>query len=177
MRDQQQLDKSIALIGMRGSGKTVVGRALAAFYNVPHIDTDDLVIQAAGKTIAEIFDAEDEAGFRNRERAMIQQLVLKPPAVISVGGGAVLDNRNVQRLRMEATGVWLTADAEVLWRRISRDPNTPLSRPSLTDHSGVEEIRQLLSARNSYYKKACTFTVDTTNKTPEQIAQEILLLC
>ncbi len=168
------INQTIALIGMRGSGKTVVGRALAKLRGGEHVDTDDVIVQRANQTIAEIFSSKGEAGFRDRERQAIEQVTTNPPAVISVGGGAVLDDRNVERLGSVATLVWLTAEANVLWDRISADINTPQTRPSLTDQKGLEEVQALLVERNPIYKRVCTLRVDTTGKTPEAIAQETI---
>ncbi|MDO8629388.1 MAG: type I 3-dehydroquinate dehydratase, partial [Phycisphaerales bacterium] len=106
--------RCVALVGFRGSGKTTVGRTLAEFLGGDCIDTDDLIVKAAGRTIADIFADEGEAGFRQREAEVIRWVVATPPAVLSVGGGAVLDERNVQALRSVAAIVWLTAPASVL---------------------------------------------------------------
>lgn len=165
--------RCVALIGFRGSGKTTVGRAFAELLGGDCIDTDNLVVKAASRTIADIFAAEGESGFRNREADVIRQIVAAPPSVLTVGGGAVLDEGNVEALRSVATIVWLTAPATVLKRRIEADPATPASRPSLTSVGNVEEIERLLANREPYYRRAADLIVDTTNATPEQIAHEI----
>jgi shikimate kinase len=163
----------VALVGFRGSGKTTVGRALAVFLGGDCIDTDDLIVKAAGRTIADIFAGEGEAGFRKREAEVIRRVVAAPPAVLSVGGGAVLDGRNVEALRSVATIVWLTAPATVLRKRIEADPATAALRPHLTAESSVEEVEHLLENREPHYRGAAELIVDTTNAAPEQIAREI----
>ncbi len=164
----------IALIGMRGAGKSVVGGELAILLGGTCVDTDDLVVAQAGKSIAAIFLDEGIAGFRKRECEVIKQVVDTPPAVISVGGGAVLDPRNIVALQEVAKVVWLRAAADVLARRVWSDPATPQSRPRLTDHSQTEEMTKLLSFRSPLYEQAADVTVDTDHQTPKQIAQTIL---
>lgn len=164
----------IALIGMRGSGKSVVGRELAILLGGTCVDTDDLVVAQAGKSIAAIFLDEGMPGFRKRECEIIRQIVDMPPAVISVGGGAVLDARNIAALREVATVVWLTATPDVLARRVWSDPATPESRPPLTDQSQTEEMTKLLSFRSPLYERAADVMVDTEHQTPNQIAQRVL---
>lgn len=169
-----QFQNSIALIGMRGSGKSVVGRILSDLLGVQHIDTDEVIVQQVGKTIAEIFASEGESNFRKYESDVLQKISADPPVVVSAGGGAILDEKIVQHLRSIAVVVWLIAEADVLWQRISSDTKTSQTRPTLTNLTGLDEMKQLLQDRYLQYKQACTFTIDTTNKTPEQVAQEIL---
>ncbi len=170
-RDQP---KCIALIGARGCGKTTVGRILARLLGGECVDTDELVAQRAGRSIAEVFAAEGEACFRRRESEVIHEVVQSPPAVISVGGGAVLHQQNLDALRAAAILVWLTAPAEVLWQRISTDPATASLRPPLTDQSGIEEVRGLLAERTPYYLRAADFQIETVDREPREIAGEIV---
>lgn len=166
--------KCIALIGARGCGKTTVGRILAGLLGGECVDTDELVAQRAGRSIAEVFAAEGEAGFRKRESQAVREVVRKPPVVISVGGGAVLDQQNVDALRAVAILVWLTAPAEVLWQRVSTDPATASSRPSLTDQPGVEEVRRPLAERSPLYQRASDFHIETVDREPREIVEEIV---
>jgi len=165
--------KSIALIGARGCGKTTVGRILANLLGGECVDTDALVADGAGRSIAEVFATEGEAGFRKRESQAVREVLEKLPAVMSVGGGAVLHQENVDALRAVAVLVWLTAPAEVLWQRISTDPATASSRPLLTDQSGFEEVRQLLEERTPLYQRAAEFRIETVDRDPKEIAEEI----
>ncbi len=171
--DQPQAKPCVVLIGLRGSGKTVVGRELATLIGGGHVDTDDVIADRAGRSIADVFETEGEAGFRGLEREAVVQAVQSLPAVISVGGGAILDEENVRRLRDVATIVWLKAPVDVLWQRIADDPSTASYRPALTDRTGIEELRHLLSERTPYYQHAADLTVDTTGKEPRAIATQI----
>ncbi len=155
--------RSIALIGLRGSGKSTVGRALAELTGRSHIDTDELIVRRTGRSIAEIFAEEGESGFRRHEREVIAQVVANPPGIISVGGGAILDRQNVELLRGVAWIVWLTAPPEVLAARVCLDPRTAASRPPLTDHPGEDEIRRLLAERSACYERAADAIVDTAD--------------
>ena len=172
-KPRQTAKRSIALIGLRGSGKTSVGRELATLLGEDHVDTDDIIAERAGQPIAGIFEAEGEEGFRKREREAIAQVVQNPPEVISVGGGAVVDEQNARLLKSAATIVWLTAPVEVLWRRIADDPDAASSRPALTDRPGLEELEHLSAARAPLYKRIADFTINTNDRAPRDLAAEI----
>ncbi|MGD2108728.1 MAG: shikimate kinase [Phycisphaerae bacterium] len=172
--ERQRKQRTVALIGLRGSGKSVVGRELAALLGGDLVETDELIAARAGKSIARIFTEEGETAFRDLESEVIADIVTIPPTVVSVGGGAVLDQRNVQRLKAVATVVWLTAPVDALWQRVSADPTTARTRPPLTDEkSGSAEMRQLHAQRAALYEQAADLTIDTTGRQPAQIAQAI----
>ena len=173
----QRLRATIALIGLRGCGKSTVGRQLAELLGGECVDTDEVLVRLAGKSVAAIFADEGEAGFRRREREVIAQIVAAPPKVVSVGGGAVLDERNVEALRRVATLVWLTAPVEVLWQRVSADRNTVTSRPALTDRPGLKELEHLLAVRSAVYRRAADLIVDTAGRTPFQATEAIVMKC
>ena len=164
---------SVALIGLRGCGKSTVARELARLLAVEHVDTDALIAERAGASVAAIFAAEGEAGFREREREVVAQVATRAPAVISAGGGAVLDDRNIKTLQAVAAMVWLTAPAEVLWQRISADEENREARPPLTERSGLAEVEHLLTERTPVYERAADFKIDTTGRTPREVAEAI----
>ena len=165
---------SVSLIGMRGSGKTSVGRILATRLGAAFIDTDELIVRSAGRSIAEIFAQDGEAEFRRLEREVIASLDVHPPTVISVGGGAVLHRENVEALRQQTTVVWLTAPPDVLCSRIRSDGGTAGSRPPLTALDGVEELQRVLAERESLYETAADHAVSTVERSPGEVAEEIL---
>ncbi len=164
----------IALIGYRGVGKSTVGILLARAIGGVCVDTDDLIVRDAGMAIADIFASEGEVGFRKRERDAIAAVTSAPPDVISVGGGAILDDQNVARLRSVATIVWLTAPMDSLWNRMSTDIQGQNVRPALTDKPGPQEVEQLLAARAPSYKKAADLTIDTQNVAPKEVVRRIV---
>jgi len=168
--------KTIALIGYRGSGKTTIGRAIAAQLSCSVVDTDHRVVERVGKSIAAIFTDESEAAFRAYESQAIQDALDERPGILSVGGGAVLDPQNVRLLRKRCYVVWLTATSDVLWERISADESTSSSRPALSNESGLDEVKKVLATREVAYRSTAHAMVDTVNRQPEQIAMEIIAL-
>lgn len=172
-KDEQYKGRTIALIGLRGCGKSVVARELVKLLRGDHVDTDEVIAARAGKSIAAVFADADEAVFRQLEQAVIAEVVHRPPSVISIGGGAILDRQNVDNLKAVATLVWLTAPVEVLWRRISADPATANTRPPLTDRTGTAELEHLLAERSNLYEQASDLTIDTSQRTPLEVAKAI----
>ena len=164
----------VVLIGLRGSGKATVGRRLAGLLGGEYVDTDEVIAQQAGRSIAVLFEEEGEAGFRRREREAIAGVVANAPAVISVGGGAVVDRSNTALLRSIGRIVWLRAPADVLWGRVEGDPNSAETRPPLTGLAGVDEMRRVLVERGPHYEAAADFTVDTADRSPGEVAAEIM---
>ena len=138
---------NITLIGYRGSGKTSIGKLLAQKLWRDFVDTDQLIVDHAGMTIREIFAAEGEAGFRQREAAVVAEVAAKENQIIAAGGGAVLDPANVASLKRSGKIVWLKADPKTLHARIQADAATNANRPNLTAVGGIEEVERLLAAR------------------------------
>jgi shikimate kinase len=170
--DTDNKNRCIALIGFRGCGKTTVGREIAKLIGGTHVDTDEVIAERAGHLIADIFETEGEAGFRRREADVVAQVFASPPDVVSVGGGAVLDEANIATIRAAATVVWLTAPPEVLFERISADPSTDATRPPLTDRPGLDEVKRLLAERNPLYARMADHMVDTSGRAPDEVAIE-----
>ena len=158
--------KNIILIGLRGSGKTRVGAALAARLGWAFVDTDDLIERTKQRSIAEIFTAEGEAAFRSLEVETIADVARGCRRVISVGGGAVLSARNRRLLR--------NAGICVLNARMESDPRTASSRPALTEQAGLAEMRWLLEQRRGLYAEVAHHEVDTTGRTVEQVVEAVL---
>ena len=168
---------NIVLIGFRGSGKTSIGREVAALLGRPFVDTDALIVQAAGKTIREIFVAEGESGFRRREVAAIASAAEKDNQVIALGGGAVLNPVNIAGLKArQAKVVWLRASPETLYTRIQADSSTNASRPNLTAAGGLEEVKNLLAARLPLYEAAADATLDVGGISVEEAARKVAAL-
>ena len=159
--------RRVVLTGFRGTGKTDTGRVLARRFGVPFIDTDALIELTTGRKIADIFRDDGEARFRAIERDTIASL---PPAdaVISTGGGAVMDPGNVERLHRDSTVVLLTADPEVITERIEGT-----GRPSLTGLPLRDEVREVLGQRRQAYRAASDLCIDTGSTTPAEAANAI----
>lgn len=122
------LRKPVVLVGMMGSGKTAVGRALAEMLAVPFLDSDHEIERAASATISEIFARDGEPFFRDREAEVILRLLQGPPAVLSTGGGAWMQPRNREAIGRHGASVWLDADLPLLWSRVQHKDTRPLLR-------------------------------------------------
>jgi len=164
---------NLILVGYRGSGKSTVGRCLAKQLGFRFVDLDSEIVRSAQRSIRQIFDAEGEAGFRQRERRAIDSLAKCKRRVIALGGGAVDDPETRRIVTRLGRVVWLRAPAVVLWARIRQDPSTDRNRPDLTPTGGLAEVESLLSAREPAYREAALHVVDTVSSSPEQIAEAI----
>ena len=164
----------MVLIGYRGSGKTVVGRLLAGELSRPHLDTDLLIEDRAGRSIAAIFEQDGEPHFRRIESEVIDGLTPGTPAVISVGGGAVAGEHNRKRLKGLGTVMWLQAAPEELHRRVAADRDSAASRPLLSTTDALTEVRTLLAQRSGWYEELADVEIDTTGRSPVEVTQMIL---
>ena len=167
---------NIFLTGYRATGKTTVANQVATALSMESIDADVFLEQQAGLTIAEIFAAEGEIGFRDRESAIVKQLAAREQLVVALGGGAILREENRQALQRRGITIWLTASAETIFERMSTDPLTGQRRPNLTNTGGLAEVRQLLQQRDPLYQAAADFSVDTEELSPAEVASRIVEL-
>jgi len=150
---------SIALIGFMGTGKTVVGRALAERLGRKFVELDTLIARKAGKTIPEIFRQDGEVAFRELEIEAAREIAGKRNVVIACGGGIVLNKINIDRLRRECLIVYLTASPEVILKRTSTGRN---DRPLLSTADRDITVRELLEFRRPFYERAADITIDTS---------------
>ncbi len=145
-----KLKKTVVMVGMMGAGKTAVGTALARLIGVPFEDSDRQIEQAANMTIAEIFARDGEAFFREKESLVLARLLEGPPCILSTGGGAFLQPGNREMIAEKGLAVWLRADPDLLWSRVSHKDTRPLLR--------VENPRarlvELLQERTPAYAQA-----------------------
>ncbi|SMX25384.1 shikimate kinase [Boseongicola aestuarii] len=145
-----QLKKTVALVGMMGSGKSAIGTALARRLGVPFLDSDAEIEAAANMTIAEIFEAYDEAFFRQKEAQVIARLLETEVGVLSTGGGAFLRAANREAIAKRGVAVWLRADIELLWSRVRHKTTRPLL---MTDDPRAT-LATLCATREPEYAKA-----------------------
>lgn len=169
---------STVLIGYRGSGKSTVGQKLANRLWQDLVDTDQLVVKKAGKSIKEIFEQDGEARFRELESEVVREVAKLQDVVISLGGGAILKEEN--RAALKESGhkiIYLKCEPEELYRRIQADEATSLMRPSLTGLGGsLEEVEQVLAQREPIYRSVMTAELDVTNLSVEDAVVYIVRL-
>jgi shikimate kinase len=160
--------RAIVLTGFMGTGKSEVGRRLAQRLGRAFVDTDQLIEERARKRIAAIFADAGEVGFRALERDAVSEAAGRGGAVISVGGGAVLDSTNVRVLRDAGVLVHLTARPDVILARVG-DPRT---RPLLGDDPRAA-VTRLLAERGPIYAAVSDVTVDTSDRSADEVVEDI----
>jgi len=161
---------AIVLIGFMGAGKSSVGRTLARMTGLRRFDTDEMVASRFGLTISEIFAAHGEEKFREAESEALEKFAGETDAIIVTGGGIVLRQTNIERLREMGTIVFLSADEETLFARLSRRPTRPLLRTANPRAS----LRELLAVRVPLYREAADVEVDTSRLRHDEVARNIL---
>ena len=165
---------TITLIGYRGVGKSTIAPLLASRLGWNWADVDALIEQQAGRSIAEIFAAEGEPGFRAREAGVLSELLSQDRLIIAAGGGAILDPHSRQAIRHAGPAIWLTASLDSIFARVHGDVTTAGRRPSLTGTDPRTEIETLLAIRTPLYAETATQTVDTEARSPAAIVDEIV---
>ncbi len=168
---------NLILIGYRGTGKSTVARHLGLCLGWEWVDADLELELRAGKSIAAIFAEEGEQAFRDLESQIIAALCQRQRTVVAAGGGVVLREENRRKLQAGGTIIWLRASPEAILARVVADSVTAARRPNLTVAGGEAEVRQLLSIRTPIYAACANATIDTDGKTPQQVADEIMLTC
>jgi len=142
--------RSVVLIGLMGAGKTAVGRRLANRLDLPFIDADSEIEEAAGASISEIFAEHGEAYFRQGERKVIARLLENGPQVLATGGGAYMNPDTRANIKAHGLSVWLKADIKVLMKRVGRRDNRPL----LAAGDPENVMKKLMEERYPIYAEA-----------------------
>ena len=163
------VDRTIVLVGLMGSGKTNMGRRLAARLGLAFHDSDAEFESAAGCTIAEYFAEHGEPSFRDGERRVIVRLLEGAPCVLATGGGAFCDPETRSLIKSKALSIWLRADLDLLVQRTSgRD-----HRPLLNQGNPREVLARLMEIRHPIYAQA-DIVVDTTDVPPDVTLGKVL---
>lgn len=146
---------NLILVGMMGSGKSTMGRALAKHLGKAFVDSDEEIQQRTGVTIPHIFDVEGEAGFRLRETAALEGLVKRDNLIIATGGGAVLTEQNRALLQQNGIVIYLKASVHDLWQRTRHDRNRPLLQ---TDDPHAK-LTELYLQRDALYQQVADIVI------------------
>jgi shikimate kinase len=157
--------RSIVLVGLMGAGKTKIGRRLAARLALPFFDSDEAIETAAGETIEEIFANRGEAMFRDGERRVIARLLEGRVHVLATGGGAFMDPATRRVITARGVSIWLRAELDTLFARVSRRANRPLLKTS--DPRAV--LAELIDRRYPIYAEA-DITIDSGDGPPDATA-------
>jgi shikimate kinase len=164
---------NIVLIGYRGTGKSTVGRLLAARLGREFVSTDAEIVKRALRTIPEIVAQQGWDYFRDLESDICRELASRDQLVIDTGGGAILRAQNVEALKKDGTLFWLTASVETIAKRIGGDNQ----RPSLTGtKSFIDEIQDVLRERTPKYHAAADHSIATDNRSINQLVETLLTL-
>ena len=160
---------SIVLVGMMGSGKSSIGRRLAARLGIPFADADAEIEEAAGMSIADIFEVHGESSFRSGEARVIARLLDNGPQVLATGGGAFMNPDTRALIRAKGISVWLKAEFELLYRRIKRRNDRPL----LKTEDPAARLQSLIEERYPVYAES-DVTVHSREVPHETIVEEIV---
>lgn len=161
--------RPLVLIGMMGAGKTTVGRRLATRLGRKFIDSDAEIEAAAGMSITEYFAAHGEAEFRAGEARVIARLLEEDDIVLGTGGGAFINTDTRTLIKQKSISIWLKADFELLFARVSRRA----TRPLLKTPNPRQTLQDLIDARYPIYAEA-DVTVQSQNVPHDDVAQSII---
>ena len=162
---------NIALIGFMGVGKTAVGKALAEKLRRKFVELDSLIEQEVGKSIPDIFQQDGETAFRELEVEVTKEVSNDKNLVIACGGGVVLNQINIDRLRQQSRIVYLTASPGIILKRVANEEG---QRPLLKAASRALNIRELLNLRKPFYERAADITINTSKLDINSIVEQII---
>ena len=161
---------NIILTGFMATGKTTVGKQLAEQLGYVFVDTDDLIVERTGQTVAEIFHEKGESEFRRLESEMAQELGTKEGLVVSTGGRLMLDSDNAAALGRRGRVFCLVATPDEIFDRISKDKH--VKRPLLEAPNPMHRIVELMQERKEGYGRFRQIV--TSGKTPDEITRELI---
>ncbi len=145
-----KLNRPIVMIGMMGAGKTRIGRALSQALALPFYDSDSMIEEKAGCSIAEIFERDGEPKFREVESSTIIELIGQGAGIISTGGGAMMNPQTQEHVLRHGIAVWVYCDLDITLERLQGDT----SRPLLQAPNPRAVLEKLMTEREDIYKKA-----------------------
>ncbi|MEQ8481238.1 MAG: shikimate kinase [Hoeflea sp.] len=161
--------RNLVFVGLMGAGKSAIGRLVAQMMEIPFVDSDNEIERVSRMSIAELFAAYGETEFRALEERVITRLLKTGPRVLSTGGGAFMNEATRARLLKSGLSVWLKADLDVLWMRVSKRD----TRPLLRTENPRQTLSDLLDKRYPVYALA-DVTVQSRDEIKETIAAETI---
>lgn len=162
--------RNVFLVGPMGAGKSTIGRLLAKELRYPFKDSDREIEARTGADIPWIFDVEGEEGFRQREEAMIAELVLEQGIVLATGGGVIMRDANRRALAENGLVVYLRTSVDQQLQRIGKDRQRPLLQTA--DPEAV--LRELMAKRDPLYQEIAHLIIDTDQRGPKVVINTIL---
>lgn len=169
MRPKQALNR-VFIVGLMGVGKTTIGKLLADALSLTFIDSDQEIEQRSGADISWIFDVEGEAGFRERETQVLEEITLRDRVLIATGGGVVLRSENRKTLRKRGLVIHLDADIEQLVARTAMDRNRPL----LQGDDPAAVFQRLKSERDEFYESVRDIYVFLDDEGANKVVEELM---
>ena len=164
-------NERVALVGLRGAGKSTVGRLLALELDAPFVELDRRVEGLAGMEVAEIFELRGPEGFHELEAEALEQVLAEGDRAVIAPGGSIVDApENFERLRATCTTVWLRAEPEEHFRRVVAQGD---DRPMQGRPQAMDELREILARREPAYAR-CAERVDTSGMAPEGVVEEVV---
>ena len=166
----KELTSHLFIIGFMGVGKTSTSRALSRRLGVQEIDSDAMIVEQQGMPIAQIFEEQGETAFRQMETRLLDQITTMPPCIVSCGGGMVLRQENIEKMKKQGRILLLSASPETIYEHVKDSTNRPL----LNGNMNVEYIRSLMEEREPRYQAAADITIIIDGMTPRQAAEKIM---
>ena len=161
--------RNLILVGLMGAGKSSVGRIVAHQLGIPFVDSDAEIEKVSRMSISELFAAYGEEEFRALESRVMKRLLKNGPRVVSTGGGAFINDRTRKHIKKGGVSIWLKADLDVLWERVSKRD----TRPLLKTENPKQTLENLMNARYPIYAEA-DLTVQSRDVRKETVAEDVL---
>ncbi|MDV7341382.1 shikimate kinase [Terasakiella sp. A23] len=161
--------QSLVIVGLMGAGKTCIGRHVAQYFDMPFVDADREIEEAAGCCVADIFELYGEAAFRDGERRVIKRLLEGDGCILATGGGAFMNDETRQLIEQTGTSLWLKAHVDVLIKRTSGRKHRPL----LNQGDPAKTLRKLVEERYPVYEKA-DITVETRDESLDATVKRVV---
>lgn len=170
--DQLEASLKIFLIGLPGTGKSTVGKALARHLGVGFFDTDLVIERRVECSVRVYFDTHGESAFRDVEARVVEEATVdRIPAVVATGGGVVLRGENRQRLRESGVVIYLRSSPEELARRLRHDQRRPL----LQGGDVLDRLRQLYAQRDPLYRETAHFVIEAQRPSVQAMTNMVLM--